>query len=80
MLIWTVSKMLGARLGATAEKRDEIVVSTSSGQKTTVESIVGAQFGLKTIHEVMQATNIAILKIWSIMCSKAPKVIENFIS
>ncbi|XP_065854213.1 uncharacterized protein [Euphorbia lathyris] len=74
LLLWTASKMLRARLGRDgAEKWNEIVVSTTSGQKTTVESIVSAQFGLKTVHEVMQATNIAILKIWSIMCYRAPK-------
>ncbi|WCJ43582.1 hypothetical protein M5689_024314 [Euphorbia peplus] len=73
-LLWTAWKMLRARLGRDgAEKCDEIVVCTSSGQKSTVESIVSAQFGLKTLHEVMQVTNIAILKIWSIMCSRAPK-------
>lgn len=73
-LLWIVSKMLQARLGRVHDKYNEIVVHTGSDQKTTVESIVAAQFGLRTAYELMQASNIAILKIWSIMCSKARKV------
>ncbi|KAL2553907.1 Plant protein of unknown function [Forsythia ovata] len=38
-----------------------------------MESIVSAQQGLRTVHEVMQNINIAILKIWSILVSKAQK-------
>ncbi|KAJ9131874.1 hypothetical protein P3X46_034779 [Hevea brasiliensis] len=73
LLLWIVSKMLQARLGRLHDKYNEIVVYTGSDQKTTVESIVAAQFGLRTVHEMMQATNLAILKIWSIMCSGARK-------
>ncbi|XP_050235483.1 uncharacterized protein LOC126684987 [Mercurialis annua] len=75
-LLWTVSKMLRARLGRLEDQCKEIVVPTGTDQKTTVESIVAAQFGLRTAHEVMQIANIAVLKIWSIMCSKAPKHAE----
>ncbi|KAF2306894.1 hypothetical protein GH714_022390 [Hevea brasiliensis] len=66
-LLWIVSKMLQARLGRLHDKYNEIVVYTGSDENTTVESIVAAHFGLRTAHEMMQATNLAILKIWSIM-------------
>ncbi|KAK1295906.1 hypothetical protein QJS10_CPB15g02154 [Acorus calamus] len=55
-----------------AEKCKEIVVSTSSEQ-TTMESIVSAQHGLNNFHAAVQKANIAILKIWSIVVSRAPK-------
>ncbi|XP_025014310.2 uncharacterized protein LOC8282370 isoform X2 [Ricinus communis] len=72
-LLWAVSQMLRARLGRVQDQCNEIVVPTGKDQKTTVENIVAAQFGLKTVHELMQATNVAILKMWSIMCSKSHK-------
>ncbi|XP_020534417.1 uncharacterized protein LOC105632593 isoform X2 [Jatropha curcas] len=72
LLLWIISRMLQARLGRVHEKCSKIVVCTASNQ-TTVESIVAAQFGLRTVHEMIQTTNIAILKIRSIMSSKAHK-------
>lgn len=39
-----------------------------------MESIVTAQQGLRTVHETMRQTNVALLKIWSILTSEAPKV------
>ncbi|CAI0384004.1 unnamed protein product [Linum tenue] len=65
-------RILQARRGR-ADSDDEIVVHTGGEQKSTTESIVAAQFGLRTVHEIMQAANIAILKIWSLMSAKAPK-------
>ena len=66
--------MLRARRERLQDKYNEIVISTAS-DKTTMESIVLAQYGLMTVHEILQATNIAILKVWSILVSKARKVL-----
>ncbi|KAL0410254.1 UNVERIFIED_CONTAM: hypothetical protein Slati_3615100 [Sesamum latifolium] len=71
-LLWAVAKMLQARRERISEKQDKIVISTASNQ-STMESIISAQQGLRSAHEIMQQTNIALLKIWSILISKAPK-------
>lgn len=68
-----VGTMLWARRNRIGERHKEIVVSTSS-DKTTMESIVAAQHGLKNLHEIVKTTNIAILRIWSILIGKSPKV------
>ncbi|KAL3830151.1 hypothetical protein ACJIZ3_018953 [Penstemon smallii] len=72
LLLSVVAKMLSVRRNRIQEKQDKIVIRTGSDQ-TTMESIVSAQQGLRTVHEIMQQTNIAILKIWSILVSKAPR-------
>ena len=68
--------MIEARKNKTYEKCNEIVISRSSmsSDQSTMESIVSAQQGLYTVHEMMQIANIAMLKIWSILISKADKV------
>ena len=66
--------MILARFGGSQDKCNEVVVCSGSDQKTTMESIVAAQFGLKNIHEMMQLSNISILKILSIIHAKARKV------
>ncbi|KAK7336285.1 hypothetical protein VNO77_16821 [Canavalia gladiata] len=73
--IWVIIKMLEARQKNIDEKCNEIVISRSSmaSDQTTMESIVSAQHGLYSVHEMMQIANIAILKIWSILISKADK-------
>ncbi|CAA3019227.1 uncharacterized protein LOC111411764 [Olea europaea subsp. europaea] len=71
-LLWVVATMLWARQTRIPEKQNKIVIHTGSNQ-TTMESIVSAQQGLRTVHEVMQNINIAMLKIWSVLVSKAPK-------
>lgn len=73
LLLWVVAMMLQARRRRISEKQDKIVIRTGSDQ-TAMESIVSAQQGLRTVHEIMRQTNIALLKIWSILISKAPKV------
>lgn len=73
-LLLAVLKIIWARLGRAQDKCNEIVVCTGSDQKFTVDSIVAAQLGLKNVYEMMQAANIAILKIQSVMCSRARKV------
>ncbi|CAA3006021.1 uncharacterized protein LOC111366320 isoform X1 [Olea europaea subsp. europaea] len=67
-----VATMLLARLMRSPEKQEKIVICTGSNQ-TTMESIVSAQQGLRTAREIIQSINISILKIWSILVSKAPK-------
>ena len=66
--------MIEARRKRQHEKCNKIVVCTAS-DKTTMESIVSAQHGLRTMHDLVQSANIAILKIWSIVIWKAPKVL-----
>lgn len=73
-LIWVIVKMKEARRKRIGEKCDELVVNTASEQ-STMESIVSAQRGLYTAHEMMQIANVTILKIWSIFISKAHKVL-----
>ncbi|KAL8480306.1 hypothetical protein ACS0TY_027013 [Phlomoides rotata] len=71
-LLWLVGKMLWTRRTGVAKKSEKIVIRSASDQ-TAMESIVSAQQGLRTIHEIMRETNVALLKIWSILVSKAPK-------
>ena len=66
--------MVEARRERINERCNEVVVSTASDQ-STMESIVSAQHGLQTVHQVVQTTNIALLKIWSIFVSKTRKVL-----
>ncbi|XP_028766879.1 uncharacterized protein LOC114724651 [Neltuma alba] len=71
-LIWTIVKMMEARQKRMNEKCNELVISTAS-ERSTMESVVSAQQGLNTVREMMQITNVTILKIWSILISKAHK-------
>uniref|UniRef100_A0A2N9F5Q5 Uncharacterized protein n=1 Tax=Fagus sylvatica TaxID=28930 RepID=A0A2N9F5Q5_FAGSY len=70
--LWVVAKMIEARRKRIKDRCTEIVISSASDQ-TTMESIVSAQHGLQTVHQVVQTANIALLKIWSILISKAHK-------
>ncbi|XP_074349579.1 uncharacterized protein LOC141689246 isoform X2 [Apium graveolens] len=72
LLLWTVGKMIWARHARVGEKYTKLVVCIDSDQ-TTLESLVSAQHGLNTLNEIMQLANISMLKIWSILISKAPK-------
>lgn len=74
LLLCGVGTMLWARQVRLRERYTEIVVDTSSDQ-STIDSIISAQHGMNKFREMIQATNIAILKMWSILVSKAPKVI-----
>lgn len=67
MLLWARRKKIG-------KKYEKVVICTGS-DRPAMESIVSAQQGLRTLHEVMQYTNIAILKLWSIITSRSPKVL-----
>ncbi|XP_020207110.1 uncharacterized protein LOC109792139 [Cajanus cajan] len=74
-LIWTIIKMIDTRRKKIHEKCNEIVISRASmaSDQSTVDSIVSAQQGLYSVYERMQIANIAMLKIWSILISKAEK-------
>lgn len=73
-LLLGVTRMLQARQQRLQDKYNEIVVSTASDQ-STMDNIVSAQYVLITINEILQAANITILKVWSILISKARKVL-----
>ncbi|KAL1545955.1 hypothetical protein AAHA92_22620 [Salvia divinorum] len=72
LLLWMVSKMLQVRRRRIPQKKNKIVIYAGSDQ-STMESIVTAQQGLRTVHETMKQINITMLKIWSILTSEAPK-------
>ncbi|XP_057778866.1 uncharacterized protein LOC130997543 [Salvia miltiorrhiza] len=72
LLLWMVATMLQVRRRRIPEKHNKIVICAGSDQ-SAMESIVTAQQGLRTVHETMKQTNIALLKIWSILTSEAPK-------
>ncbi|GAB2300884.1 hypothetical protein Dimus_034920 [Dionaea muscipula] len=71
-LLWAVKEMFCARKMRIKDKYDKLVVYTGSDQ-STVESIVSAQHGLIVAHEMLQTTNITILKILSIVTWRAEK-------
>ncbi|CAB4285861.1 unnamed protein product [Prunus armeniaca] len=71
-LLWLVAKMFRARLQRLDTKCNEIVVCTASDQ-STMESIVSAQHGMQTVHEMVQTANVSLMKLWSIFISKAHK-------
>lgn len=75
-IVWVITMMIMARKERINEKCNEIVVCTAS-DSTTMESIVSAQHGLQNLHEIVQMTNVTLLKLWSIFISKAPKVIDH---
>ncbi|XVF42593.1 hypothetical protein PTKIN_Ptkin01aG0376500 [Pterospermum kingtungense] len=73
-LLLVVANMIRARQGRLKDKQKEIVVCTASDQPmTTRENIVSAQYGFMTIREIIQEANAAILKLHSILVSRADK-------
>ncbi|KAK4715420.1 hypothetical protein R3W88_013758 [Solanum pinnatisectum] len=72
LLFGIVATMIWARRRRIPDKVDRIVVYTGSNQ-TTMESIVSAQLGLRSVYDLIQTMNVTILKIWSVLVSKAPK-------
>ncbi|XP_059316945.1 uncharacterized protein LOC132067667 isoform X1 [Lycium ferocissimum] len=72
LLLGIVGTMIWARRRRIPDKVHRIVVYTGSDQ-TTMESIVSAQQGLRSVYDLIQTMNIIILKIWSVLVSKAPK-------
>lgn len=72
ILLLLVGKMLRARKRRVRDNCKEIVVCTASDQ-TIMESIVSAQHGLRSFRDIVQNTNITILKIRSIFVSRTTK-------
>ncbi|PHT33385.1 hypothetical protein CQW23_25185 [Capsicum baccatum] len=72
LLLGIVATMIWARHRRIPDKVHRIVVYTGSDQ-TTMESIVSAQQGLRSVYYLIQTMNVIILKIWSVLVSKAPK-------
>ncbi|PHU01938.1 hypothetical protein BC332_27189 [Capsicum chinense] len=72
LLLGIVATMIWARHRRIPDKVHRIVVYTGSDQ-TTMESIVSAQQGLRSVYHLIQTMNVIILKIWSVLVSKAPK-------
>ncbi|XWS64886.1 hypothetical protein CRYUN_Cryun05aG0042700 [Craigia yunnanensis] len=73
-LLLLVGKMIRARQERLKDKQKEIVVCTASDQTATMrENIVAAQYGFMTIREIIQETNVTILKLHSILVSRAHK-------
>lgn len=68
--------MLRARRQKIGDKYNKVVVCTATDQ-TAMESIVSAQQGLRNAHDLVQQVNIAILKMYSILASRAPKVLDS---
>ena len=68
--------MQRARSQNIKDQYNKIVICTASDQ-TAMESIVSAQQGLRTAHDLVQQLNIAGLKIYSILLSRAPKVLNS---
>ncbi|KAI6697022.1 hypothetical protein NL676_017141 [Syzygium grande] len=74
-LFWLVLKMLHVRKERKEYQREEIVICTASDQ-SMVESIVSAQRGLQTVHEMVQKVNITLLKLRSIFLGRSRKHAE----
>ncbi|XP_055805355.1 uncharacterized protein LOC129874138 [Solanum dulcamara] len=72
LLLGIVSTMIWARRKRMPDKVHRIVVYTGSDQ-STMESIVSAQQGLRSVYNLIQTMNVIILKTWSVLVSKAPK-------
>ncbi|XP_051150624.1 uncharacterized protein LOC127265021 isoform X2 [Andrographis paniculata] len=71
-LLCGVANMLWTRQKMIPEEHEKICIQSGPDQ-VTIESIVSAQHALRSIHEIMQLVNITVLKIWSVLISKAPK-------
>ncbi|KAL3755009.1 hypothetical protein ACJRO7_002135 [Eucalyptus globulus] len=74
-LFWLVLKMHHVRKERKEHQREGIVVCTASDQ-STVDSIVSAQRGLQTVHDMVQEVNITLLKLWSIFLGRTRKHAE----
>lgn len=72
-LILAVGMMVWARQRKIGRICSEVIIDTSS-DKTTMESIVGAQQSLRKVHEYIKTANVVILRLWSIALARSPKV------
>ncbi|OMO70387.1 hypothetical protein COLO4_28615 [Corchorus olitorius] len=73
-LLLVVVKMIRARQEGLKDKHKEILVCTASEQTTsTRENIVSAQHGFLTVRELIKQANVTLLKLHSILVSRAYK-------
>ncbi|XP_078436380.1 argH (DUF639) [Wolffia australiana] len=72
IMLWVVGVMLWTRRMGIGDEQIEITVPPSPGQ-STMDSLVSAQHGFISFQDLVQKTNIVMLKSWSILVSKAPK-------
>ncbi|XP_022718846.1 uncharacterized protein LOC111277017 isoform X2 [Durio zibethinus] len=73
-LLLVVANMIRARQERLKDQPKEIVVCTASDQTaSTRKNIVLAQYGFMTIQEIIQNGNVTILKLHSILVSRAHK-------
>lgn len=73
-LLWMVAGMFLIRHQRRIQSNDEKIVICTASDQSTMENIVSAQQGLRTVHEVMQQMNITILKLYTILTARSPKV------
>lgn len=74
-LILAAGLMVWARQRKIGMICSEVIIDTSSSDKTTMESIVEAQQGLQKVHKYIKTANVAILRLWSIALARSPKVV-----
>ncbi|KAK9031956.1 hypothetical protein V6N11_056241 [Hibiscus sabdariffa] len=73
-LLGLVAKMIQARQERLKDKQKEITVCTASEPTaSTRENIVSAQYGFVTISQIINQANVTILKLHSILVSRAHK-------
>ncbi|GMI65047.1 hypothetical protein like AT2G21720 [Hibiscus trionum] len=74
ILLLVVANMTRARQEGFKDKQKEIVVYTGSDQNaSTRENIVSAQHGFFTLREIIKEANVTILKLHSVLVSRAHK-------
>ncbi|EOY10520.1 Uncharacterized protein TCM_025858 [Theobroma cacao] len=77
-LLLVLAKMIRARQERLKDKQKEIVVCTASDQTaSTRENIVSAHYGFMTICGIIQEATVTILKLHSILVSRAHKHAER---
>ncbi|KAK5813761.1 hypothetical protein PVK06_029212 [Gossypium arboreum] len=73
-LLVLVAKMIQARQEKLKDKQKEITVCTAfESTASTRENIVSAQYMYMTICQIIQQANVTILKLHSVLVSRAPK-------
>ncbi|XP_066400339.1 uncharacterized protein [Miscanthus floridulus] len=78
-LILAAGLMVWARQRKIGMICSEVIIDTSSSDKTTMESIVEAQQSLQKVHKYVKTANVAILRLWSIALARSPKHTETMI-
>ena len=72
-LLRAVHAMVRAKQRKIGEICSEVIIDKSS-DKMTMESIVEAQHIMEKVHEYVKMTNVVILRLWSIILARSPKV------